>query len=186
MVKNPRPMQERLETQVWSLGCEVPLEEEMATHPSILAWEIPWTEEHGRLHSWGCRVRHSWRHPHHHTSIFQDKWQEEHSPLFNFLVLDYYLEKLMAWRYPEPFLFGTSSEKAYFFFPLSLSQTTTFATPRHVLGLRGPPALLLDSEVHLQVGAGQLQSGTPPPWTACTCRARLNRVSVPCKFGMQS
>ena len=75
----------------------------------------------------------------HHTSICQDKWQEEHSPLFNFLILDYYLEKLMAWRYPEPFLFGTSSEKAYFFFPLRLSQTTTFATPRHVLGLRGPP-----------------------------------------------
>lgn len=93
----------------------------------------------------------------------------------------------MAWRYPEPFLFGTSSEKAYCFFPLRLSQTTIFATPRHVLGLRGPPALLLDSEAHLQVRAGQLQSGTPPPRTACTCRAELNRVlAVLCKFGVQS
>ena len=34
--------------QVWSLGLEGPLEEEMATHSSILAWEIPWTEEPDR------------------------------------------------------------------------------------------------------------------------------------------
>ena len=33
----------KLETQVWSLGGEDPLEKEMATHSSILAWEIPWT-----------------------------------------------------------------------------------------------------------------------------------------------
>ena len=37
------------ETQVPSLGQEDPLEEEMATHSSLLAWEIPWTEEPGRL-----------------------------------------------------------------------------------------------------------------------------------------
>ena len=37
------------ETQVWSLGREDPLEKSMATHSSILAWEIPWTEEPGRL-----------------------------------------------------------------------------------------------------------------------------------------
>ena len=42
------PMQE---TQVQSLGQEDPLEEEMATHSSILAWRIPWTEESGRLQS---------------------------------------------------------------------------------------------------------------------------------------
>ena len=35
---------------VRSLGWEDPLEEEMATHPSTLAWDIPWTEEPGRLH----------------------------------------------------------------------------------------------------------------------------------------
>ena len=39
------------ETQVWSLGQENPLEKEMATHPSILAWKIPWTEEPGSLYS---------------------------------------------------------------------------------------------------------------------------------------
>ena len=39
------------ETWVRSLGREDPLEKEMATHSSIPAWKIPWTEEHGRLHS---------------------------------------------------------------------------------------------------------------------------------------
>ena len=38
-------MQEMQETQVQSLGWEDPLEEEMATHSSTLAWKIPWTEE---------------------------------------------------------------------------------------------------------------------------------------------
>ena len=37
------------ETRVWSLGQEDALEKEMATHSSILAWEIPWTEEPGGL-----------------------------------------------------------------------------------------------------------------------------------------
>ena len=43
------PMQGTQETQVWSLGQEDPLEEEMATHSSVLAWEITCTEEPGRL-----------------------------------------------------------------------------------------------------------------------------------------
>ena len=48
------------ETQVRSPGWEDPLEEEMATHCRILAWEIPWTEEPGGLQSSGSqRVRHS-------------------------------------------------------------------------------------------------------------------------------
>ena len=41
------------ETQVQSLGWEDSLEKEMATHSSILAWKIPWTEEHGGLQSMG-------------------------------------------------------------------------------------------------------------------------------------
>ena len=49
------------ETQVRSLGQEDPLEKEMATHSSILAWEIPWTEEPGGLQSMGSqRVGHDW------------------------------------------------------------------------------------------------------------------------------
>ena len=51
MVKNLPVMQE---TQVQSLGQEDPLEKGMATHSSILAWRIPWTEESGGLYSpWG-------------------------------------------------------------------------------------------------------------------------------------
>ena len=46
-------MQEPQEMQVRSLGHEDPLEEGMATHSSILAWRIPWTEEPGRLQSIG-------------------------------------------------------------------------------------------------------------------------------------
>ena len=47
------------ETQVQSLGREDPLEKEMATHSSILAWKIPWMEEPGWLLSMGSqRVRH--------------------------------------------------------------------------------------------------------------------------------
>ena len=52
MVRNQPAM---WETQVRSLGREDPLEEEMATHLSILAWEIPWTEEPGRLQSMGLQ-----------------------------------------------------------------------------------------------------------------------------------
>ena len=45
-------------TQIRALGWEVPLEKEMATHSSILAWKIPWTEEPSRLPSMGSqRVR---------------------------------------------------------------------------------------------------------------------------------
>ena len=52
---------EMQETQVWSLGQEYPLEKEMETHSSTLAWKIPWMEEPGRLQSMGSqRVGHDW------------------------------------------------------------------------------------------------------------------------------
>ena len=48
-------------TQVWSLGQEILLEEGMATHSSVLAWRIPWTEEPGRQQSMGSqRAGHDW------------------------------------------------------------------------------------------------------------------------------
>ena len=53
MVKNPPVMQEK---QVRSLGGKDPLKKETATHSRILAWEIPWTEEPGRLQSTGSQV----------------------------------------------------------------------------------------------------------------------------------
>ena len=58
MVKNLLAMQE---TQVRSLDREDPLEKGMATHSSVPAWRIPWTEEPGGLQSMGLqRVRHDW------------------------------------------------------------------------------------------------------------------------------
>ena len=63
MVKNPPAIQE---TWAQSLGQEDPQEKEMATHSSVLAWRIPWTEEAGRLQSMESqRVRHNWM-----TNIF--------------------------------------------------------------------------------------------------------------------
>ena len=58
-IKNPTAMQETQEmweTQVQFLGWEDPLEEEMATHSSILAWRIPWSEEPGGLQSMGSQT----------------------------------------------------------------------------------------------------------------------------------
>ena len=59
-----------LETWVQSLGQQDPLEEEMTTHFSILAWRIPWTEEPGRLRSIGLqRVGHVWAAEHAHNEL---------------------------------------------------------------------------------------------------------------------
>ena len=58
VVKNLPAMQE---TGVLSLGQENPREQEMATHSTILAWRIPWTEEPGKLQSMGLkRAWHDW------------------------------------------------------------------------------------------------------------------------------
>ena len=68
------------ETEVRSLGQEDPLEKEMATHSSILAWRIPWTEEPGGLQStWLQRVRHDWVTTHTH------KYLSNKNPFNNFL-----------------------------------------------------------------------------------------------------
>ena len=55
VVKNPPAMQEPQEMRVRSLGSEDALEEDMATHSSILSWRSPWTEEPGGLQSIGHR-----------------------------------------------------------------------------------------------------------------------------------
>ena len=57
MVKNLPAIQEM---QVQSLGQEDPLEKEMVTHSSILAWEIPWTEKPGRLQSMVLQKSQTW------------------------------------------------------------------------------------------------------------------------------
>ena len=61
VVKNPSAIIGDIDMWIPSLGQEDPLEKGMATHSSILAWKIPWTEEPGRLHSIvSQRVRHDW------------------------------------------------------------------------------------------------------------------------------
>ena len=69
LVKNLPAMQEMWETQVGSLGQEDPLEEEMATYSSILAWEISETKKPGWLESIIelQKVGHNWAHTHAHT-----------------------------------------------------------------------------------------------------------------------
>ena len=56
------------ETWVLSLGQEDPLEEVMATHISMLAWEIPWTESLAGYSLWSCKESDTTEHAHHHTT----------------------------------------------------------------------------------------------------------------------
>ena len=76
------------ETQVRSLGWEDPLEKEMATHSSILAWRIPWMEEPGRLQSTGSkRVRHYWETSLHFTGDARHSDEDKNAhPAFLHLV----------------------------------------------------------------------------------------------------
>ena len=61
MAQTVKNLPAREETWAWSLGWKDPLEKEMATHSSILAWEIPWTEEPGGLQSMGSqRAEYNW------------------------------------------------------------------------------------------------------------------------------
>ena len=55
MVQRLKHLPAMWETWVRSLGRDDPLEKEMATHSTILAWRIPWTEELGGLQSTGCK-----------------------------------------------------------------------------------------------------------------------------------
>ena len=66
-VKNLLAMQETQEMRVQSLGQEDPLEEEMATHSSILAWKIPWTEDPSRLQPMGLQTVNM-------TELVMDEW----------------------------------------------------------------------------------------------------------------
>ena len=72
MVKNLPVLQEK---PVQSLGQEDPLEKDLATHSSILAWRIPWTEEPGGLHSMGLQeLDTTWRLNHHVGISFLNLW----------------------------------------------------------------------------------------------------------------
>ena len=71
-------MQEMWEMLICSLDQEGPLEEEMATHSSILAWEIPWTVETGGLQ----RVGHNWAIEYAHTHTFHNLGSDNGFPIW--------------------------------------------------------------------------------------------------------
>ena len=72
-----------------SLDREDPLEKEMATHSNILAWEIPWTEEPGRLQSMGSqRIGHMHTHTHN-TQLKQNILRSHHNNQFYVRYIKY-------------------------------------------------------------------------------------------------
>ena len=73
LVKNPPAM---WETWVQSVGWEDPLEKEMATHSSILAWRIPWTEDLGGLQSTGCKESDTTEQLHFHFHFKTQYWDK--------------------------------------------------------------------------------------------------------------
>ena len=90
------------ETRVRSLGREDPLEKEMATHSSILAWRIPWREEPGRLQSMGSpRVGHDWATSLTHSSLTSSvKWvcSHDHSIVLEKAMTPH--SGTLAWKIP--------------------------------------------------------------------------------------
>ena len=66
------------EMWVWSLGQEYPLEKEMATHSSILAWEIPWTEELDGLQSRGHKSLGRNLMTKQQQAMCLERWKEQH------------------------------------------------------------------------------------------------------------
>ena len=119
IVKNLPAMQE---TQIRSLSQEDPLEKGMATHPSILAWRTPWTEEPGWLQSIASqRVRHDWR-----------DLACMHPPTYSTIRITLLLDLVLM--YPRRGMYSTSTDSSTLLFPLSLLD---LLIRRHRQGLLG-------------------------------------------------
>ena len=95
VVKNPPAKQE---TQGQSLGWDDPLEKEVATHSSILAWKIPWTEESGGLQSTGLQKEldtTSW--------LNNNKIQVvQHDELIHVHITKWLQQSIDLWSHPLP------------------------------------------------------------------------------------
>ena len=117
MVKNLPVVQE---TWVWSLGQEDPLEKGMATHSSVVAWRIPWTEEPGGLHSRGSKARLDWV-----TGTFT----------FTFRVIINRWKLSTAWTKTVFWLFYLSIVSFSLCFCLPFCSVVFFCFPFHVLCL---------------------------------------------------
>ena len=115
------PMQETWETRVRSLGWEDPLEEGKATHSSILAWRIPWTEEPGKLQSMGSqRVRHDW------SDLACRHWKPQ--ILSNLSIQKWCSEKFYGFRLPSEWLVFQAQEATL----CGYSQTLSHFPPRQI------------------------------------------------------
>ena len=95
------------ETWVWSLDWEDPLEKGMATHSSILAWRIPWTEEPGRIQLIGSqRVGHDWvTFSSSHVWMWELDYKENWAPknwCFWTVMLEKTLESPLDWKGFQP------------------------------------------------------------------------------------
>ena len=101
-------MQETWKTWVWSLGWEDPLEEEIATHSSILAWRIPSTEEPGVLQSAGHRVRHNWSDLAHHSTAYS--FYNHASASQPLSIIEFTQQKLQACKTPKTKLLVCSTQ----------------------------------------------------------------------------
>ena len=90
-------MQETQEIQVRSVGCEDSLEEETATHSSIFAWRIPWTEEPGRLQSTGLQESDTTEctHAHAHTHT---RWSDQFGFFKEFFKIFYVPVVLLCFK----------------------------------------------------------------------------------------
>jgi len=96
-------MEETQERQVRSLGKEDPLEKEITTHSSILAWEIPWTEEPGGLQSLWSQKNQTWLNNWAHKNIlFSFLYKHTHTYFFSIpswlhsvLFLPFWISPLM-------------------------------------------------------------------------------------------
>ena len=86
------------ENQVQSLGCEGPLEKEMATYPSILAWRMPWTEDSGRLQFMGVTKNQTWLRNLHDSLLTMTefaKWKPELDPQTSWITFHYLKDGLI-------------------------------------------------------------------------------------------
>ena len=101
-VKNLPAVQE---TWVWSLDWEDPLEKKMATHSSVLAWKISWTEEPGGLQSTGSqRVGHNWATNTYLLTIFLMKSSKTFKcTVYHFHLSDDVLKHIFNFPFPSPF-----------------------------------------------------------------------------------
>ena len=107
------------EMWIWSLGREGALERGLATHSSVLAWRVPWTEEPGGLQSLGShRVRQGWATEHEH-SIYRASLNLQKQNVTILIVNESYTQIIHArkmktkWRHGDTFCFFTFREAVW-------------------------------------------------------------------------